>query len=126
MMRTIRALLFQNARTIPLLAMIATLAMACGGGDSEKPLLRLNEQEVSADNYRAFLRASFQKDPSTAQASCRQIESLTPAGIVSMIDGLGGSKMQPVAGSTPKPGQKEDRADAEKAAAIFKEECARR
>lgn len=60
------------------------------------------------------------------RASCRQIENLTPAGIVSMIDGLGGSTMKPVPGSTPKPGQKENRGDAEKAAAIFKEECARK
>lgn len=109
------------------LAMVAMLLVACGGSSSDKApqLLRLNEQEVSADNYRAFLRSSFTKDPGSARASCKQVENLTPEGIVSMIDGLGGSKMQPVPGSTPKPGQKENRADAEKAAAIFKEECAR-
>lgn len=58
-------------------------------------------------------------------ASCRQIEILSPAGVLSLIDGLDRSKMEPVPGSTPKPGQKENRADAEKAAAIFLEECKR-
>lgn len=129
MMRKARTHLFQNACTLTLSLAIATLLVACGGGDKPTPsattLLRLNEQDVSAENYRAFLRATRSTDTASFRASCGQIKDLSPDAIVSMIDGMGGSRMKPVPGSTPKPGQKENRDDAVKAAAVFKEECSR-
>lgn len=109
------------------LVTILFLVVACGGGggDSKTNILHVKNQDISEDNLRAVWRASLINNLVGGALVCKQLEGLTPEGVINFFRSLPDTdpNSTPVAGATYRPGQAGDGKDLQRAATIFQEEC---
>ena len=106
-------------------------SLACGdsdesGGDGE--VLHLRGVDITADNYRVWLRGEMIADADGAAELCQSIADLSPSEIVDPVDtarGPGAVGTDMGGRGTAVPDQEGSPADKEMAATILQEECDR-
>lgn len=99
----------------------------CGGDTArDATILHFNDQDVSEESYRAFLRSAKTGNLIAWQIVCKDLDGLSNQAALSYFrNDNPKDDISPVAGATPKPGQKRDERSVLRAAAIFQEECKR-
>ena len=121
-----RVLLMPRAIVVAL----ATLVLvACGsddeGGDEEGRILHFPEQDVSVEDYRAYLRSGIATNAIGWQILCANLHGLSDDAALNFFRNSPNDDIPPLAGATPKPGQESDDESMVRAVQVVKSECAR-
>lgn len=109
---------------------IATLSMllvACGGDDdSGQRVLRFTGRDETEANFRGRIRQIVGENPIGISVICTQVRGLSPKeAAAELARDASDDDGEVPKGTTPKPGQKGDAKDLERAAEIFQQECTR-
>lgn len=107
--------------------LLLLLMTACGGDDdSPVAILSFPDQDVSEQNYRAYLRAAKAQDGAAWSPMCSSLNGLSGEAALNYFRNLNPTDdIPPVAGATPRPGQRSNSTDMLRAASIVQDECRR-